>query len=132
MLRLGEQTLAAHDSANKDRGDIDAGGFYYRQSGSPDPRLSLPIQLPRNRCNDIGLAGEGLPLLLSRRGETIGQAIRIVVILQVFRSGGSCSPHIPVPGLEQHRLRGRDQAEIVFGVLEIILRGDRGVIVPPT
>jgi hypothetical protein len=125
MLRLGEQTLAVHDSANEDRGDIDAGGLYYRRSGSPDPRLSLPIRLPSNRCSDIGLAGEGLPLLLSRRGEPIGQAIRIVVILQVFRSGESCSPHIAVLGLELRSLRGRDQSEIVFGVLKIILRGDR-------
>ena len=63
--------------------------------------------------------------MLSRRGETIGQVIGFVVILQVFRTGVSCRPHIAVLGLELHSLRGRDQSEIVFGVLKIVLRGDR-------
>ena len=36
-----------------------------------------------------------------------------------------CGPNVAIPGLELLSLRGRYQPEIVFGVLEIVLRGDR-------
>jgi hypothetical protein len=88
----------------------------------PNQGLSLPIRLWSSR-NDIGLVGEGLPRLLARRGEAIGQAI--VIIVQVFRTGFSCSPHVALLGLELRGLRGGDQSEIVFGVLKIVLRRDR-------
>ena len=48
---------------------------------TPNQGLSLPVRLGGSRHNDVALVGEGLPLLLSRRGETIGQAIEIVIIL---------------------------------------------------
>jgi hypothetical protein len=66
--------------------------------------------------------GEGLPRLLLRRGETVRQATEIVAIVQVFWSGVSCDS---IPGLELLSLRGRYQPEIMFGVLELVLRGDR-------
>jgi hypothetical protein len=66
-----------------------------------------------------------LPRLLPRRGETIGQAIEIVAIVQVFWSGVSCGPTIANLALELLSLRGRHQPEIVFGMLEIVLRRDR-------
>src|SRR5208283_3782561 len=54
---------------------------------TPNQGLSLPVRLGGSRHNDVALVGEGLPLLLPQRGETIGQAIEIVIILQVFRTG---------------------------------------------
>ena len=84
----------------------------------------MPIRLWSSR-NDIGLAGEGLPLLLPRRGEAVGQTSEIVIIVQVFRTGFSCSPHAALLGLELRGLRSGDQSEIVFGVLKIVLRRDR-------
>jgi hypothetical protein len=74
--------------------------------------------------NGIGLVGEGLPLLLPLRAEAIGQTSEIVIIVQVSRTV-SCSPHVAVPGPELRGLRGGNQSEIVFGVLKIVLRGDR-------
>jgi len=50
--------------------------------------------------NDIGLVGKSLPLLLPRKGEAIGQTTEIVIIVQVFRTGFSCSPHVALLGLE--------------------------------
>jgi hypothetical protein len=92
---------------------------------TPNQGLSLPVRLRSSPHNDIGLVGEGAPLLLPRRGEAIGQTTEIVIIVQVFRTGFSCSPHIALLGLELRGLRGGDQSEIVFGVLKIVLRGDR-------
>ena len=92
---------------------------------TPNQGLSLPVRLRSSPHNDVGLVGEGLPLLLPRRGEAIGQTTEIVIIVQVFRIGFSCSPHVALLGLELRGLRGGDQSEIVFGVLEIVLRGDR-------
>jgi hypothetical protein len=66
--------------------------------------------------------GEGLPRLLLRRGETVRQATEIVAIVQVFWSGVSCDS---IPGLELLSLCGRYQPEIMFGVGELVLRGDR-------
>ena len=54
----------------------------------------------------------------------IGQAAEIVAIGKVFWSGLSCGPNVASLGLELLRLRRRHQPEIVFGVLEIVLRGD--------
>ena len=87
---------------------------------TPNPALSLPVGL-RSPHNDIGLVGEGLPLMLPRRGEAIGQTTEIVIIVQVFWSG----VHVAILGLEVLGLRRRYQSEIVFGVLKIVLRGDR-------
>ena len=85
----------------------------------------MPVRLRSSPHNDIGLVGEGLPLLLPRRGEAIGQTTEIVIIVQVFRTGFSCSSHVALLGLELRGLRGGDQSEIVFGVLKIVLRRDR-------
>ena len=63
--------------------------------------------------------------MLPRRGEAIGQTTEIVIIVQVFRSGVSCGPHVAILSLEVLGLRRRYQSEIVFGVLKIVLRGDR-------
>ena len=92
---------------------------------TPNQGLSLPVRLRSSLRNDIGLVGKSLPLLLPRRGEAIGQTTEIVIIVQVFRTGFSCSPHVALLGLELRGLRGGDQSEIVFGVLKIVLRGDR-------
>ena len=61
--------------------------------------------------------------MLPRRGEAIGQTTEIVIIVQVFWSG--VLPHVAILGLEVLGLRRRYQSEIVFGVLKIVLRGDR-------
>ena len=92
---------------------------------TPNPALSLPVGLRSSPHNDIGLVGEGLPLMLPRRGEAIGQTTEIVIIVQVFRSGVSCGPHVAILSLEVLGPRRRYQSEIVFGVLKIVLRGDR-------
>src|SRR5208337_1958337 len=92
---------------------------------TPNQGLSLPVRLRSSPRNDIGLVGEGLPRLLARRGEAIGQATEIVIIVQVFRIGFSCSPRVALLSLELHGLRSSDQSEIVFGVLKIVLRRDR-------
>ena len=94
---------------------------------TPNQGLSLPVRLRSSLHNDIGLVGKGLALLLPRRGEAIGQTTEIVIIVQVFRTGISCSPHVAVLGLELRGPRGGNQSEIVFGVLKIVLRGDRVV-----
>ena len=127
ILWPAEQTLVARASCEKDRADIDAGGLATadrRLDFTPNPALSLPVRLRSNRDSTIGLVAEGLPRLLPRRGETIGQAIEIVAIVQVFWSGVSCGPNVASLALELLSLRGRHQPEIVFGVLEIVLRGD--------
>jgi hypothetical protein len=92
---------------------------------TPNQGLSLSVRLLSGRRNDVGLVGEGLPRLLPRRGEAIGQATEIAIIVQVFRTGFSRSPHVALLSLELHGLRGGAQSEIVFGVLKIILRRDR-------
>jgi hypothetical protein len=108
--------------------DIDAGALCDRQSESrpyAEPSAVVAIRLRSSPHNDIGLVGEGLPLMLPRRGEAIGQTTEIVIIVQVFWSGVSCGPHVAILGLEVLGLRRRYQSEIVFGVLKIVLRGDR-------
>jgi hypothetical protein len=127
ILWPAEQTLVARASCEKDLADIDAGGLATsdrRLDFTPNPTLSLPVRLPSNRDSTIGLVAEGLPRLLPRRGKTIGRVIEIVAIVQVFRSGVSCGPAVAGVALELLSLRNRDQPEIVFGVLEIVLRGD--------
>ena len=127
ILWPAEQTLVARASCEKDRADIDAGlaTVDRRLDFTPNPALSLRVQLRSNRDSTIGLVAEGLPRLLPWRGETIGQAIEIVAIVQVFWSGVSCGPTVASLALELLSLRGRHQPEIMFGVLEIVLRGDR-------
>ena len=112
----------------KDRTDIDAGGLATadrRLDFEPNPALSLPVRLRSNRDSTIGLVAEGLPRLPPQRGETIGQAIEIVAIGKVFWSGLSRGLNVAGLALELLSLRDRHQPEIVFGVLEIVLRGDR-------
>ena len=92
---------------------------------TPNPALSLPVRLRSSRDSTIGLVAEGLPRLLPWRGETIGQAAEIVAIGKVFWSGVSCGPNVAGLALELLSLRGRHQPKIVFGVLEIVLRGYR-------
>jgi hypothetical protein len=119
--------MQARASCEKDRADIDAGGLATADRGldfTPNPALSLRVRVRSNRGSTIGLIAEGLQRLLPQRGETIGQAIEIVAIVQVFRSGVSCDPTVAGLALELLSLRGRHQPEIVFGVLEIVLRGD--------
>ena len=70
------------------------------------------------------MVGKGLPLLLPRKGEAIGQTTDIVIIVQVFRTGFSRNPLVALLSLELRGLRGGDQPEIVFGVLKIVLRGN--------
>jgi hypothetical protein len=128
ILWPAKQTLVARASCEKDRADIDAGGLATvdrRLNFTPNPALSLRVRLRSSPHNDIGLVGEGLPLMLPRRGEAIGLTTEIVIIVQVFWSGVSCGPTIASLALELLSLRGRHQPEIVFGVLEIVLRGDR-------
>ena len=85
----------------------------------------MRVRLRSNRGSTIGLVAEGLPRLLPWRGETIGQAAEIVAIVQVFWSGVSCGSNAASLALELLNPRDRHQPEIVFGVLEIVLRGDR-------
>jgi hypothetical protein len=121
-----KRSLLVHPVRN-DRADIDAGGLATadrRLDFTPNPALSLRVRLRSNRHNTIGLVAEGLPRLLPRRGETIGRAIEIVAIVQVFRSGVSCGPTVAGLALELLSLRARHQPEIVFRVLEIVLRRD--------
>jgi hypothetical protein len=128
ILWPAEQTLVARASCEKDRADIDAGGLATvdrRLDFTPNPALSLRVRLRSNRGSTICLVAEGLPRLLPWRGETIGQAAEIVAIGKVFWSGLSCGPNVAGLALELLSLRGRHQPEIVFGVLEIVLRSDR-------
>jgi hypothetical protein len=78
---------------------------------TPNQGLSLPVRLRSSPHNDIVLVGEGLPLLPPRRGEAIGQTTEIVIIVQVFGTGFSSSPHVAHLGLELRGLRGGDQSE---------------------
>ena len=48
---------------------------------TPNQGLSLLVRLRSSRRKDFGLVVEGLPRLLPQRGETIGQAIEIVIIV---------------------------------------------------
>jgi hypothetical protein len=128
ILWPAEQTLVARVSCEKDRADIDAGGLATvdrRLDFTPNPALSLRVRLRSNRGSTIGLVAEGLPRLLPCRGETIGQAAEIVAIVQVSWSGLSCDPNVAGLALGLLSLRGRHQPQIVFGVLEIVLRSDR-------
>ena len=128
ILWPAEQTLVARASCEKDRADIDADGLTTvdrRLDFAPNPALSLRVRLRSNRGSTIGLVAEGLPRLLPWKGETIGQAAEIVAIVQVFWSGVSCGSNVASLALELLSLRDRHQPEIVFGVLEIVLRGDR-------
>ena len=88
ILWPAEQTLVARASCEKDRADIDAGGLTTvdrRLDFAPNPALSLRVRLRSNRGSTI----EGLPRLLLRRGEAIGQAIEIVAMSK--SSGAGCS-----------------------------------------
>ena len=130
ILRLAEQTLAAHArreqrSHRYRRYRCERLTANRRLDLTPNQGLSLPVRLRSSLHNGIGLVGEGLPLLLPLGAEAIGQTSEIVIIVQVSRTGISCSPHVAVLGLELRGLRGGDQSEIVFGVLKIVLRGDR-------
>src|ERR1700734_3047500 len=87
---------------------------------TPNQGLSWPVRLRSSPHNDIGLVGEGLPLLLPRRGEATGQTTEMVIIVQVSRIGFSCSPRVALLGSELRGLRGGDQSEIVFSVLKIV------------
>ena len=130
ILWPAEQTLVARASCEKDRADTDAGGLATadrRLDFTPNPALSLPVRLQCNRRSTIGLVAEDMPRLLRWRGETIGQAAEIVAIVQVFWSGVSCGSNVASLALELLSLRYRHQPEIVFSVLEIVLRGDRVV-----
>jgi hypothetical protein len=71
--------------------------------------------LRSNRGSTIGLVAEGLPRLLPRRGETIGQAVEIVAIVQVFWSGVSCGPNVASLALELVSLRGRHPGRPYIG-----------------
>ena len=129
ILWPAEQTLVARASCEKDRADIDAGGLATvdrRLDFTPNPALSLRVGLRSNRGSTIGLVAEGLPRLLLRRGEAIGQAIEIVAIVQVFWSGVFCGPTVASLALELPKAcaQPRHQPEIVFGVLEIVLSSD--------
>jgi len=68
-----------------------------------------------------------LARLLTRGGEAIGQATEIVAVIQVIRIGFSWGRHVAILELLLHRMRGGDQSEIVFGMLKIVLGGDRVV-----
>ena len=94
---------------------------------TPNQGLSWPVRLRSSPHNDIGLVGEGLPLLLPRRGEATGQTTEMVIIVQVSRIGFSCSPRVALLGSELRGLRGGDQSEIVFSVLKIVFGCDRVV-----
>jgi len=94
---------------------------------TPNQGLSWPVRLRSSPHNDIGLVGEGLPLLLPRRGEATGQTTEMVIIVQVSRIGFSCSPRVALLGSELRGLRGGDQSEIVFSVLKIVFGCD-GVV----
>jgi hypothetical protein len=83
----------------------------YRSSGLPSKRS--PLVHPVRKIAPISMR------------KTIGQAIEIVAIVQVFWSGLSCGPNAARLALELLSLRRRHQPEIVFGVLEVVLRGDR-------
>jgi hypothetical protein len=124
--RVTSQRMLQHTLAKDraDSADIDASGLSDDRclDLAPNSGLSLPVRLRSNRRNRVGLVGEGLPRLLLRRGETVRQATEIVAIVQVFWSGVSCDS---IPGLELLSLRGRYQPEIMSGVLELVLRGDR-------
>ena len=67
---------------------------------TPNHGLSLPVRLWGSPHNDIGLVGEGLALLLPRRGEAIGQTTEIVIIVQV----------VVVQTLEVEPIRGLEVA----------------------
>jgi hypothetical protein len=94
---------------------------------TPNQGLSWPVRLRSSPHNDIGLVGEGLPLLLPRRGEATGQTTEMVIIVQVSRIGFSCSPRVALLASELRGLRGGDQSEIVFSVLKIVFGCDRVV-----
>ena len=99
-----------------------------RLDPTPNQGLPLPVRLWSSGRNDIGLVGQGLPRLLRpTRGEAIRHTTEIVAVIQVFRTGFYGSPRVAILGLELHGLRGGDQSEIVFGVLKIVLGGDRVV-----
>ncbi len=65
--------------------------------------------------------------MLLPRGEAIGQTAEIVAVIQVVRVGFSRSRPVAIPGPELRGLRGADQSEIMFGVLKVVLGGDRVV-----
>lgn len=95
---------------------------------TPNQRLSLPVRLRNSRRDDVGLVGECLSrFLLTRGGEAIGQATEIVAVIQVIRIGFSWSQHVAILELQLHCPRGGDQSKIVFGMLKIVLGGDRVV-----
>jgi hypothetical protein len=63
-------------------------------------------------------------LPLGRRGETIRQPAKIAIIFQVVVAL-SGRPLLTALGERLRRLRGGDKPEVMFGVLQIILRRDR-------
>jgi hypothetical protein len=98
-----------------------------RLDPTPNQGLPLPVRLWSSGRNDIGLV-EGLPRFLwPTRGEAIRHTTEIVAVIQVFRTEFYGSPYVAILGLELHGLRGGDQSKIVFGVLKIVLGGDRVV-----
>ena len=63
--------------------------------------------------------------LLARRGETIRQRVEIVVAVIVLLGLFAGRPLIAVGRLLLGLLRGGDEAEVMFRVLQITLRHDR-------
>jgi hypothetical protein len=63
-------------------------------------------------------------LPLGRRGETIRQPAKIAIILQVVVALSGW-PLLTALGERLRRLRRSDKPEVMFGVLQIILRRDR-------
>ena len=87
--------------------------------------LALRLWLRLNGRGKAGLRLIRRRRPLGRRGEAIGQAAHIVVIVHIVGVALAWRPRAAVLLLKLGRLRGGDQAIIVFGVLEIVLRRDR-------
>jgi hypothetical protein len=91
-------------------------------------RLLGLLAAERGLAIGLGLAAEGrlsLGETLGRRGETVGKPAHVVVIVHFLHIGLAGRALIAHLGLRLRQLRRSDQAEVMFGVLEIAFRHHR-------
>jgi hypothetical protein len=90
-----------------------------------DQRSAWPGRLGRGRRSEISFRIDTLRRSLHPRRVPIRQGADVILIVHIFRIEIAGDSPVAVLGPNLRRLRGADQPEIMFCVLQIVLCGDR-------
>jgi hypothetical protein len=90
-----------------------------------DQRSAWPGRLGRGRRSEISFGIDTLRRSLHPRRVPIRQGADVILIVHIFRIEIAGDSPVAVLGPNLRRLRGADQPEIMFCVLQIVLCGDR-------